>query len=471
MNEAFEINGFWWLPETPQTRIPGDLSFSPGDVLILKLMGALNKTREEYFPPPDFINPVLIHGISSKGDSVTLYKCLQKSGNSSIGDAGGYYATDFIAHFAFFGIHFSTEVDIQFTSVSVRFHNLDNWYNKKLIQYDNPEPGTAVITFKRPAPLDVQLSNFQVQFVVFERPSLNMNKASVYANALVRISTGTQKPFNNYLSLIRLIQNFLTFAITKPTYVTELNGRLTEISEPVKEKNTLQKNIKIFYAAVGWQPDARDAFWADMLLPFSEIEKDLPDLLSAWQEKSITIKPVLDLYFSGFYRSIYPENEFINLAQAIETYHRRTYSGKYQTDDVFLSGLYQTLISAIPPDISSDFRSSLKNGKLRYAHEYSLRKRILLLSKHISDNISVNFLCDKQTRSTFAKRIADSRNYLTHYSTELKDRAITSGSEIFELNQKLGLIIKFCLLEELRIPFDRIVTLLKRNRSCQKYIG
>lgn len=471
MNEAFEINGFWWLPETPQIQIPGILSFSPGNILILKLMGELTKTPKKYHLPTNFINPVLIHGKSSKGDFVTLYKCFQKSGDNSYGFGGGYCNTEFIAHVAFFGTHFSTQADIQFISLSVRFHNLDNWYNKNLIQYGNPEPGTAVITFKRPAPLDVQLSNFQVQFAVFERQSLKMNNASVYANAWVHIITESQKSFDNYLSLIRLIQNFLTFAITEPTFVIELNGRLTEIIEPVEEKNTPPINIKIFYSAVGWQPDARDVFWADMLLPFSENEKNLPDLLSAWQEKSETLKPVLDLYFAGFYRSTYPENEFINLTQAIETYHRKTYGGQYQIDDVFLNGLYKILIAAIPPDISSDFRSSLKNGKLRYAHEYTLKKRLLLLSEHISDNMSVNFLCDKQTQSAFAEKIADTRNYLTHYSHELKDRAITSGKELFELNQQLGLIIKICLLEELGIPFDRIVALLKRDRSHQKYIA
>ncbi len=471
MNEAFDINGYWWLPETPQTQIPGILSFSPGDVLILKLMGELTKTREEYFPSPDFSNPVLIHGISLNGESITLYKCFQKSEDRSIGYAGSKCATEFTAHFAFFGIHFSTQADIQFTSLSMRFHNLDSWYNKSLIQYDIAEPGTSLITFKRPAPLNVQLSNFQVQFTLFERHNFKINKASLSADAWIHILTGTQKSFDNYLSLIRLVQDFLTFAITKPTFVTELNGELTDIIEPVDKNFSPPINIKIFYAAVGWQPNARDVFWADMLLPFSEIEKDLPDLLSAWQEKSETIKPVLDLYFSGFYRSIYPENEFINLTQAIETYHHRTYDGQYQTDEVFLNGLYKTLIAAIPPDISSDFRSSLKNGKLRYAHEYPLKKRILLLSEHISDNMSINFLCDKQTRSAFAKKIADTRNYLTHYSHELKDRAITSGKELFELNQQLGLIIRICLLEEMRIPFDRIVTLLKRNKHYQKYIA
>ena len=471
MNEPFAIEGFWWLPNTPDVKIPGVLSFTPGDTPRLKLMGALNNIEERDFPPPDFINPDIIHGISAKGESVTLSKCLQKSRNSSIGDAGSQSTSEFIVHFAFFGVYFSNPSDIQFTSVFVRFHNLDNWYNKSCIETSTPEPGTEVITFIRPKPIDIQINDFLVQIALLESQSLNPNRALLSTKVHINIYNPTKKPLEEYLNLLRLIQNFFTFAITEPTFVIEITGRVTEKIEPTGTNFDPPQIIKIFYAAAGWQSDPSDIFWAFMLLPYSEIEGNLPELLKMWVKKAETLKPVYDLYFAGIYRSTYPENEFLNLTQAIETYHRRIYGGEYISENVYLNGLYKTLTAAIPQDISADFRSSLQKGKLRYAHEYSLRKRIYLLCQHISENLRVNFLNDKKAQSDYAERIADTRNYLTHYSPELKEKAITGGKELFELNNQLELIISFCFLEQLGIPYNKIEALLFKDRRYQKYIS
>ena len=470
MNEPFAIEGFWWLPTTPEVKIPGVLSFTPGDTPRLKLMGALNNMEERDFSPPDFINPDIIHGISAKGESVTLYKCLQKSGNSSIGDAGSQNTSEFIAHFAFFGVCFSNPTDIQFISVSVCFHNLDSWYNKSCINVNHPESGPDVVTVNLPDSITIPLDDLEVRIEVTENQNYKMNSVSILMRVCIQITSQEQKPLDEYMALLRLIQNFFTFAISEPTFVIEMTGRFTINNDQPKENFTPAQTIKIFYAAAGWQPDPPDIFWAFMLLPYSEIEGNLPELLKMWVKKAETLKPVYDLYFAGIYRSTYPENEFLNLTQAIETYYRRIYGGEYIAEDVYLNGLYKTLTAAIPQDISADFRSSLQKGKLRYAHEYSLRKRIFLLCQHISENLRVNFLNDKKAKSAYAEKTADTRNYLTHYSPELKEKAITGGKELFELNNQLGLIISFCFLEQLGIPYNKIEALLFKDRRYQKYI-
>lgn len=247
--------------------------------------------------------------------------------------------------------------------------------------------------------------------------------------------------------------------------------RVTEKIEPGDTNFISPLIIKIFYATAGWQSDPPDFSWAFMLLPYSEIEDNLPGLLKIWVEKTETLKPVYNLYFAGIYRSTYPENEFLNLTQAIETYHRRIYGGEYISENVYLNGLYKILTDAIPHDISVDFWSSLQKGKLRYAHEYSLWKRIFLLSQHVSENLPATFLNGGKAQSDYAERIANTRNYLTHYSPELKEKAIIGGKELFEVNNQLGMIINFCFLEQLGIPYNKIEALLYKDRRYQKYIS
>lgn len=471
MNTPFTIEGFWWLPNTPEVKIPGIFSFSPGDTPRLKLMGALNKTEDSGFPSPDFINPDIIHGISAKGESITLNKCLQTSGNSSIGDAGSQNTSEFIAHFAFFGVYFSNPSDIQFTSIAVRFHNFDNWYNKSCVNINHPESGPDVITANLPDPITIKLDDLDIRIEVTETQNYKLNSASILMKVSLKIINTNQRPFDDYLALLRLIQNFFTFMISEPTFVIEMTGFITNDDNESNENSAHEQTIRIFYAAAGWQPDVHDFFWAFMLVPYNEIEDHLPESMKMWIQKAETLKPVYDLYFAGIYRSTYPENEFLNLTQAIETYHRRIHGGEYLPENVYLEGVYQILTAAIPQDIPADFRSSLQKGKLRYAHEYSLRKRILLLCQQVTENLQINFLNDPKALSYYAEKIADTRNYLTHYSPELKEQAITGGKELFEINNQLKLIISICFLEQIGIPYNKIEILLSRHRLYGKYIS
>ena len=467
MNKAFEINGFWWLPESPQTKIPGTLSFSPGNILRLNLMGALNEIEEKKFPSSNFINPNIILGISSEGKSVTLIKCLQTGGFSSFSDAGSFYSTKFIVHIAFFGVHLFSSENILFSSITVKFHNLDNWYNESLIKSVIHDSNSSSFTFKDSPSIEIELEDYLIQLVVYISQNYELNNISLNTNVLIEISSKFEKSFEDYMNLTRLIQNFLTFSISNPTFVTEMHGRIGK-DEIGEEKNSSVIDVEIFYGAVGWQPVAHNIFWADMLIPYKEIESDFARLLKNWIEKAEILKPVYDLYFASSYRAFYPENEFLNLTQALETYHRRTYDGKFQSDEYFFNGLYKKLVSCIPSDLSEDFKLSLINGKLKYANEYSLRKRILLLSEHVAENMSLNFIHEKNKRILFAETVTNTRNYLTHYSPDLKEKAITSGEDLFKLNQQLDLLLKFCLLEELGIPFQKINELLKRDKNYKE---
>ncbi len=40
MIEKFEYKGYWWLPNRPETKIPGTLTFNPDEGAILDLEGS-----------------------------------------------------------------------------------------------------------------------------------------------------------------------------------------------------------------------------------------------------------------------------------------------------------------------------------------------------------------------------------------------------------------------------------------------
>src|SRR5690606_33865056 len=114
--------------------------------------------------------------------------------------------------------------------------------------------------------------------------------------------------------------------------------------------------------------------------------------------------------------SMYIHLEFLTLAQAFETYHRRMYGGEYMSQNQF-EIVRQTVTQAIPKGLASDHRDSLKN-RIKFGYQYSLRKRIKLILTEVLNpykDIVIRIVGDY---SEFNKKLVDTRNYLTHYTSE-----------------------------------------------------
>ncbi len=134
--------------------------------------------------------------------------------------------------------------------------------------------------------------------------------------------------------------------------------------------------IDIYYSAASWPDTLIETHESTMLFTLSAIEANFEVYLRNWIEKFDLLAPSINLYFSVLYNPhSYAEVKFLSLAQAIETYHRRVFGGKYLSDKEYHSSIFLKLIDAIPNVIDKDFLTSLKS-RLHYGNEYSFRTRI-----------------------------------------------------------------------------------------------
>jgi hypothetical protein len=129
---------------------------------------------------------------------------------------------------------------------------------------------------------------------------------------------------------------------------------------------------------------------------------------------------VCELFFGVIYNEfLYLRFHFLGLVQALETYCRSTQHGGYVPEADYKI-IADALIAAIPPNTPKDLRQSLEKGKIKYGNEHSLRKRLRLLLCSLEDD-TVQMVTDKPGQ--FCEDVVATRNYYTHYASELESKA------------------------------------------------
>ncbi len=473
MEDTFELKGRWWLPESPENEVPGELIYSPEDGVRLELQGDLHVPGDGEFHPPIFRNAGIILGITLKGKEVSLLDCTQHKGNVTLGETRVIPQTAFRCKYAFIGYHFASSESVRFQEIRVRFTQLDDWFDQNPFHFEQSNNFSDVnLTYNAPESCQVTVGEYTISFISVG-PSLNRPSAgefSISQKAWIKItSINYERNYQEFLPVIRRIQDFLTLGVGIPVFPIEMEGYCASNYKVLENGKIFPFPIQIYYARPWQTKKARRIYPAEMVFTLKYLQNRLDYYLQNWFKKADDLKPVLDIYFSLLYRDdIYAEFRFLGLAQAIETYHRRMYGGKYQPDDEYIAGLYKQFLQAIPDEIDGSFRKSLVEGKLRYANEYSLRKRLQELIRSLQNILLFSFIADTTERNKFIDQVCNTRNYLTHYDIELQSKAATTGEEIYQLQIELRAILDALFLRDIGFAVDGINELLKKNRNYYK---
>lgn len=160
-----------------------------------------------------------------------------------------------------------------------------------------------------------------------------------------------------------------------------------------------------------------------LLLPLSAIQTALPAIWCAWTQRYEQYRTAVELFTSTeLFGGQLPNFQLLAIMQALETLHRNRFGGVYASEGDY-KAVEDALKAAIPAATADDLRSALKS-KLKYGNEYSLRKRLHKLAKDLPGGAagSVGKLIHPSLREFLSKSV-DTRNYLTHYTVELKTEA------------------------------------------------
>ena len=449
--DSRELKGDWWLPGKPSCKVSGTLSFGGDDTPRLSLIGTLLSFDEYRSLPRNFAPPIIL-GRSATGEQVTLYRCHEVSTTFSSGHSGISTAT-FIASLVFVGRHFDTPDQLLFERLAIRYDRIVDWVWISGFHFiREPESGRlrklTVEYSLPPSILEVNVTGLAIRFIPdFYHRSTNAWHHDLQQRLFIEVQPSHPMSVEDFVEEIFYhVQNFICLGLGYPVYPVEVRATLPVSSRKPKLQESSLQTVEVYYAGTQASIKDKPIYAGQMLFNFISIRNEFEQYLTSWFSKATILKPVYDLYFGTMYGSgMYPESNFLNLAQAVETYHRRVDNdeGTYLKEDQF-APLRAALVKTLDGfGLSSQVRDAYKK-KLKYFNEWSLRKRLKRVLK--SCGKSVTLLIPNINR--FVERVVTTRNYLTHYDPELKARAAT-GPALHSLTNQLKSVLEICLLKEI----------------------
>ena len=152
----------------------------------------------------------------------------------------------------------------------------------------------------------------------------------------------------------------------------------------------------------------------------------------------------------------YIDGKFLALAQGLETYHRRT------SDEVWMDkSQYESLKQEIIENCPEEHRDWL-SGRLEHGNEINLRKRLQAIVEPFKQ-----YLDNSKERAKLLKKIVDTRNYLTHYNTELEKDA-AEGRDFWVICQKMEAIFSLHFLAVIGFTEEEIETIVNNSHALQQ---
>jgi hypothetical protein len=453
--ENMEWKGIWWLPGSEDTQVPGTLKYEIGKSITLELIGSLIDRPDPF--KVENLRLEIIHGFTEDSQPITLHKNFETRINIA---SSGLVKSAFISKYVFIGKHFQSPEAITFSSMESNFTDLEEWMCQYPFEFiwggKNSDKRTVSYSFPPRHDVFVKCLNSKIETNHhFSSSGNGFRRVEWTHTSFLKIAPiKKEESFEWYLKTIIGLQNLLSLFIGEPIYPKIIIG--SGDSRELRPGLKIPETINVLFRQ--HRPEARENIHPlEMVIILPMIISELQDILCKWFEKSEALNSVFDLYFGTLYNpDMYFHSQFLNLIQAVESYHRVTIGGKY-ISDVDWKPYCQALGNSIPAELSPEHKESLLS-RIKYGNEYSLRKRIRDLLKGLESS-TVDEL--SPSKNYFTGKIVETRHYLTHYDECLKNKAL-AGLDLYYANKRLRALLTILLLREIGLKEKTILDQIRK---------
>jgi hypothetical protein len=454
--ENVKYSGLWWLPSNPDRKVAGTLTFSNLDGIELSLIGSLETSLVEGFGNVYHTHPVIL-GLTADGKRITLGGC--RAAGLSVGFPG-FMTRGYRVRLCFVGGHLSEE-QLQFKKVIVRYSRLPDWVRTSgltVTKYED-DPHRLDLSYSLPDEVEAITDRGKVSIdFSFNTAGDPLDEVRLRQSVSLVIEADHEYDFGGLMvRFIRPFQNFLSLATARPNSILDVevyseHVRIVTLGGSVGSETPVHVIFQQRHSEA--KPD-KTLIPDDMLFTLHDAGDNFQGMVGRWLGLSEELDSVCNLFFGVQYTpDMYPENQFLNIAQAVESYHRRRFN-----NHVLPKAEHRARKREIISTVDARHREWLE-GILAYSNEPRLEHRVRELVASVHETLSPLI----PVAEDFARRVKDTRNYYTHYDKRLTEKA-AKGADLFWLTRQLSYLLQACMLNELGFTAERSAQLFNRNQS------
>lgn len=457
--EPFETTGEWFLPETPERRIAGTLTYKPDRIFLelsepfRALRGAVHVGDTERYS--------LIHGVTREGEAMTLVNAQRTRMTFNFGSGGMRQPEQLFSVLLIAGAN--VPANFAYPELTFRIPGLQVWLSRRIIEESSEKDertGRATRTYRVLALADevtrVPAINASLAWGVSCQSKADPFASIVVATAgWVTIRPDEPQVLDWYFEqLIKLI-TLLTFLAGGPM-APDL------IQAPIGNSH---HNASILVVRPG------ERYWTgtsllDFFIPKGAMGTSLETVVSQWFERYAKVQVPSQLAMSIMTSdNLWPHVEFLSLAQALEGFHRGLFDGTYMTPADY-EEVSKALRDAIPQTVAPDHKDALRT-RVRYGNEFSLRKRLNELAEMLSPAIrTLIFGPDGRV----PQRWIDTRNYYSHWDQELRANILDGQNMIYAI-PRIRHFLRALYLQLAGIPEQALQQALSNTSGESQYLA
>lgn len=466
MEEDIRMNGDWYIPETNET-IAGTLYINKVQKRIwLQLTRAASKD--------DFMGQIRVHGKTDiikgsidTGGTILLYDCKIGGQHNYLGQRTTVSVS---VRAAFWNLDIENKEELIFSKVVIDFGEIIDWAGLCSFKWNvEDDYRDEKLEWKYSSDVEFEIDNNIKLRVVPHLGSKQMGditkkEATIKQAVYMQLEYQQAVCWDTIIKDIRIIDHLLALGVNKAVYIEEI----WYYHESNKDKTGFIRKLDAFLGdakAGKYQAQAGD--WIYYLFTLSDLTGNDYHCLKNWYSKYDLLGSIVELYETAYnYPGISSEMLFLNLAQALETYHARFVSNdlkKYiKLVDVFLRESYNlTDYDKFDEHILS-YRHILIAQDEKRTRSITLKSRLgyLFLARF---EIIFEYLDYKMDE--FIQKVVDTRNYYTHYSIDKKEK-IFSRHQLPYVNGILLGVLQYYILKEIGIKEEHIEKVV-----CQQMAG
>jgi hypothetical protein len=466
LTTRWDESGTFWVPDAAEHAVPGRLAKEPGDRTHVVLDGSLPggpDAQGRFYP--------VLHGRLGDGMPCSLLACHAAVDRTDRGSDGEFIQTRLYSDTWVQGT-FCSGLDHLIDRLACRFSHLEQWFGTPY-QIEHARDGSeSLIRLAAPSlltELDWQGNHFRLELACVRTIPNQRQEDGLRWGYHYELLIARPEPTRAdwFLSVAAVLKEALTFLMGNAVATLDLIGYVQ-----AQTPEDFRREVRLLPQTV--VPALLRERSRDFSAQYATIHEHLPSFFEAWLEKRSMLAVVIEGYAEVLsFEHSGAHAVFLRVAQMLEHFHgiiTPSADERYYPRDKWRC-FRRWLQEHFPLD---DKNKAIVIARIGNLNRLSFRSRIESLVEAVpGPNLMPligNPVDPEAEIALLIKQIDDTRNFLTHFDEQLRERAV-SGRRLRHLATVLWGILTFHLARTVGLPDETSCEMMRQAQRPMFIIG